>query len=166
MNVESFVTKKAQKGLDSKIHGKGLFSVETIKKGELVAIKGGHIVSKEVAHELSKDFGRSFLQITDDFFIGPLIMEEVDKSFIYYNHSCEPNMGVKGQIVFVAMRDIEPGEEITVDYATTENDEYSISCNCGVTKCRKTVTGKDWQNKSLQDKYTGYFSWYLQEKIG
>jgi SET domain-containing protein len=40
-----------------------------------------------------------------------LLQEERDKSVIFSNHSCEPNIGVREQIVFVAMRDIAAGEE-------------------------------------------------------
>jgi hypothetical protein len=72
---------------------------------------------------------------------------------------------VKGQIVFVAMRDIEPGEELTHDWATTDDDAYEMECNCGADNCRNVVTGQDWRRKDLQEKYRGYMSWYLEERI-
>jgi len=48
---------------------------------------------------------------------------------IFSNHSCEPNIGVQGQIVYVAMRDIAPGEELTHDWAMTDDDENEHQCN-------------------------------------
>jgi len=36
------------------------------------------------------------------------------------NHSCDPNCGLVGAVLVVAMRDIEPGEEITFDYAMSD----------------------------------------------
>jgi len=63
------------------------------------------------------------------------------------------------------MRDIEPGEELTFDYAMTESTQYSLKCECGAKNCRKLVTGDDWKILKLQKKYCGYFSNYLQEKI-
>jgi hypothetical protein len=84
---------------------------------------------------------------------------------IFSNHSCEPNIGVQGQIVFVAMRDIAAGEELTHDWATTDDDEYEMACNCGTPSCRGVVTGQDWRRPELQARYRGYFSWYLQRKI-
>jgi transcription initiation factor TFIIIB Brf1 subunit/transcription initiation factor TFIIB len=45
-------------------------------------------------------------------------------------------------------------------YRAAEND-----CNCGAAHCRKVLTGKDWQKEELQERYSGYFSSYLQEKI-
>ena len=39
---------------------------------------------------------------------------------IFSNHSCNPNIGVQAQIVFVALGRIVAGEELTHDWATTE----------------------------------------------
>ncbi len=44
---------------------------------------------------------------------------------IFSNHSCDPNIGVQGQIVFVALREISIGEELTHDWATTDDDDYT-----------------------------------------
>ncbi len=69
----------------------------------------------------------------------------------------------KGEIV--AMRDIDPGEELTHDWATTDDDTYEMECNCGAPSCRRVITGKDWRQKDLQTRYWNYMSWYLQRKI-
>ena len=84
---------------------------------------------------------------------------------IFTNHSCHPNIGVQGQIVFVALREIAAGEELTHDWATTDDDDYALECRCGAPACRGTVTGQDWKREDLQRKYRGHFSWYLQRKI-
>ena len=84
---------------------------------------------------------------------------------IFSNHSCEPNLGVAGQVIFVAMRDIEAGEELTHDWAMTDDDQNSMECHCGASTCRGTVTGQDWHRPDLQEKYRGFFSWYLERKI-
>lgn len=47
----------------------------------------------------------------------------------------------------------------------TDNEIYKIKCSCGQKNCRRIITGKDLQNKTLQKKYQGYFSRYLQDKI-
>src|SRR5712691_9849489 len=77
----------------------------------------------------------------------------------------DPNIGVQGQIVFIALRQIAAGEDLTHDWATTDDDDYALACHCGATRCRGTITGKDWQREDLQRKYRGLFSWYLQRKI-
>ena len=70
-----------------------------------------------------------------------------------------------GQITFVAMRDINKDEELTVDYAFIDNEDYSFKCTCGSEKCRKIITDFDWKIKELQVKYYDYFAQYLKDKI-
>ena len=149
---------------DSSIHGRGLFALEPIMIGEIVAIKGGYIFDRQMLQGIEKTLGPAEIQIADGFFIGPLHEEEREGAMIFSNHSCEPNIGVKGQIIFVAMRDIEEGEELTHDWAMTDDDEYEMECRCGTKSCREQIRGQDWRRKELQEKYKGYMSWYIEEK--
>jgi hypothetical protein len=150
----------------SKIHGRGLFATAAIANGEIVAIKGGHIVDRAtLRREITPRLGPVEIQIDDDLFIAPVTKDECEMSMLYLNHSCEPNLGIRGEITFVAMRDIRAGEELTHDWAMTDNDDYSIECKCGAPNCRKILTGKDWQRPELQKRCAGYFSVYLQRKI-
>src|SRR5712692_7630464 len=151
---------------ESKIHGRGLFATAKIDKDEVVAIKGGHIVDREtLRREITPRLGPVEIQIGDDLFITPVTDEERELSMLYSNHSCDANLGMRGEITFVAMRNIRAGEELTHDWATTDDDDYSIACKCGSPKCRKILTGKDWQRPELQKRYAGYFSAYLARKI-
>jgi hypothetical protein len=150
---------------ESSIHGRGLFAKGPILKGEVICVKGGYIFDRRVLQSMPDWFRAAEVQVAEDLFIGPLQEDEREGSMIFSNHSCDPNIGVRGQIVFVAMRDIESGEELTHDWATTDDDDYNIECNCGAADCRKILTGQDWRRKDLQQKYCGYISWYLEEKI-
>jgi SET domain-containing protein len=150
----------------SAIHGRGLFAAAAIAAGEIVCVKGGHIFGRDELKALQPRLGPAEIQIGEDLFIGPTTDEEREGSMIFSNHSCDPNIGVKGQIVFVTIRDIAAGEELTHDWATTDDDSYELTCNCGAPACRGTITGQDWRKPELQEKYRGYFSWYLAEKIG
>ncbi|HLW53353.1 MAG TPA: SET domain-containing protein-lysine N-methyltransferase [Candidatus Angelobacter sp.] len=149
----------------SAIQGRGLFARERIARHEIVAVKGGHIFAREKLRDVQARLGPAEIQITEDLYIGPLDPSEREGSMIFSNHSCEPNLGVQGQVVFVAMRVIQAGEELTHDWAMTDCDEGEMSCNCGAARCRGKVTGKDWMRKDLQERYRGFFSWYLQQKI-
>lgn len=149
----------------SKIHGKGLFAKENIIKGEKVAIKGGRIVDRKFIDNNPKIVKNSELQIDDFHYIAPTTNEELKKSMLYINHSCEPNIGLEGKNVFIAIKDILKGEEITADYAISESNDFKMTCNCQAKNCRKIITGKDWQKKSLQAKYGNYFAPYLLRKI-
>ena len=150
---------------ESPIQGRGLFAGKPIQQGEIVCIKGGHIFSRETLRQISETLGPAEIQIGEDLFIGPLSSQEREGSMIFSNHSCDPNIGVQGQIVFVALRDIAAGEELTHDWATTDDDDYQMDCRCGAVNCRKTITGQDWRREDLQQKYAGFMSWYLMEKI-
>src|SRR6266487_2710843 len=151
---------------ESKIHGHGLFATADIAKDEVVAVKGGHIVDRETLRcEIAPGLGPVEIQIDDDLFIAPVTDEERELSMLYSNHSCDANLGMRGEITFVAMRNIRAGEELTHDWAMTDDDDYSIECKCGAPNCRKNLTGKDWQRPELQRRYASYFSAYLREKI-
>ena len=150
---------------DSPIEGKGLFAKQAIAAGEIVAVKGGRILSRQQWKAAEPAMGSAEIQISDDFFIAPERPEEREGSMLYTNHSCEPNVALQGQIVFVAMRDVAPGEELTHDWATTDDLDYEIACRCGAPTCRGTITGKDWMKRELREKYKGWFCWFLQRKI-
>jgi uncharacterized protein len=150
----------------STIHGRGLFATADIAKGEIVAVKGGHIVDRNTLREkVTPRLGPVEIQIDDDLFIAPVTDAERGLSMLYSNHSCNPNLGMRSEITFVAMRDIRAGEELTHDWTMTDDDDYSVECKCRAPNCRKILTGKDWQRRDLQKRYTGYFSAYLADKI-
>jgi uncharacterized protein len=108
---------------ESKIHGRGLFAIADIAKDEIVAVKGGHIVDgKTLRQRITPVLGPVEIQIDDDLFIAPVTEEERELSMLYSNHSCDPNLGVRGEITFVATRDIRAGEELTHDWAMTDDD--------------------------------------------
>ncbi len=151
---------------ESQIHERGLFARAEIAKDEIVAVKGGHVVDRKTLREkVTPRLGPVEIQIDDDLFVTPVTEEERELSMLYSNHSCDPNLGMRGEITFVAMRDILAGEELTHDWAMTDDDEYSVECKCGARNCRNIITGKDWQRPDLQKRYAGYFSAYLARKI-
>ena len=151
---------------ESKIHGRGLFAIADIAKNEIAAIKGGHIADRKTLREkITPRLGPVEIQIDEDLFIAPVTEDERELSMLYSNHSCDPNLGIRGEITFVAMRDIRAGEELTHDWAMTDDDDYSVECNCSASNCRQILTGKDWQRPDLQRRYAGYFSAYLACKI-
>jgi uncharacterized protein len=160
--VKSFLSDKIEIK-ESKTHKKGMFAKEAFQKGEITFVKGGHILTKEQI--FSTGVINSYHPIADNLFLGATNAREEYGIKLYINHSCCPNCGLRGEITFVAMKDIEVGEELTIDYAFIDNEEYKFECTCGEKACRKIVTGKDWQLKSIQEKYLEYFTTYLKEKI-
>jgi len=145
------------------IDGLGTFAKEDITKGEILFIRGGHLLKREEMFYYKQIDG--YWPITDEYFLAATNAKEFKKIKIYVNHSCNPNCGLRGEITGVAMRDIKQGEEITMDYAMLDNENSKFECTCGSSTCRKTITGFDWKIKELQEKYFDYFASYLKEKI-
>jgi len=152
----------------SDTEGNGEFAVEDIIKGEVLAVFGGHIMTRIERDNLPENVRYLSLGIDDNMFIGPKNIDETDDAD-WFNHSCEPNAGLKGQIFLVAMRDIKIGEEITFDYvmSCSQKGEKRVlfECNCDSKFCRKEITNLDWKINELQNKYKGYFSYFVQRNI-
>lgn len=148
---------------ESNISRKGMFAKELIKKGEIVYIKGGHIITRDEL--FSSSVINSYLPISADYYLGAINLDEENDIKLFNNHSCDPNCGMHGEITFIAIKDIQPEEELTIDYAFIDDEDYSFECHCGSPNCRHIVTGRDWKRKELQEKYYQYFAQYLKDKI-
>ncbi|MES3004654.1 MAG: SET domain-containing protein [Patescibacteria group bacterium] len=147
---------------------KGLFAKKPIKKGTLVTIFGGYIMTTQEEEKLPEPLNDYGHMIHPDFVMGIWGKDEIEDAD-FYNHSCNPNVGFKGQIFLYTMRDIEEGESMTFDYAMVLSEmkdrPYQFDCLCGSPDCRGKVTTEDWKIPELQTRYEGYFQWYLEEKI-
>lgn len=86
----------------SAIHGKGLIATHKIVRGTVI----GNIEGK-----VTREDGPYVLWLTDE------IGMEVENDFRYINHSPQPNAAYMNDATVEALRDIEPGEEITHDYS-------------------------------------------------
>lgn len=143
--------------------GWGSFATEPISKGDTVVAFGGWVVPRQVLATVSADRQSRSIQIDDELY---LVAGETPEPGDMLNHSCEPNCGLLGATILVAMRDIEPGEELCFDYAMCDASDYDeFSCLCGQPTCRGVVTGSDWRDTVIQAKYMGYFSPYLMKRI-
>ena len=68
------------------------------------------------------------------------------------NHSCDPNTGYEG-LNLKALRDIQAGEELTLDYACLLDEVMgSFECHCGSPNCRKVVSGAAGNSVTLREK--------------
>lgn len=150
----------------SGIQGRGLFATADIPAGEIVAVKGGAIMSSDALAQIKSEVTPAEIQIEDDLYIAPRGAAEVESNILCLNHSCDPNVGVRGQITFVAMSNVPAGAELTIDYAMIDGDPSErMDCACGAANCRKVITGNDWKLPDLQRRYAGYFSRYIQDRF-
>ena len=145
--------------------GRGVVAIADIEKDEIVAIKAGHVMRHDEVRHVTETVGDFALQIDDEFYLSPRHPDEVDEMTVFINHSCDPNVGFRGQVVYVATREIRAGEELCHDYSMERSDHYELDCRCGSSLCRGKITGNDWQRPDLQQRYGEYFSIYLLNKI-
>jgi SET domain-containing protein len=164
--MKTYRSPKIQVRQENTVNGRGVVAIANIAKDEIVAIKAGHVIPRKDIEQVTALVGDMALQIDDDFYLGPLQVDEVDDMTVFINHSCDPNVGFRGQVVYVAMRDIEAGEELCHDYSMERSDDYSLAnCHCQSSLCRGTVTGQDWKLPDLQQRYGDYFSIYIKNKF-
>jgi uncharacterized protein len=143
--------------------GKAVYARDIIEPGELVAVWSGRIIPAEALDELPEEIRRHTVQVEEGLFLASISGDEPPD---FINHSCEPNAGLDGQIAIVALHRIHPGEEVTIDYAMCDGTPYDeFECACGTALCRGRVTGEDWRNPELWERYAGHFSPYLERRI-
>ncbi len=143
--------------------GKAVYAREAIEPGELVAVWSGRIVSADELDELPPEIRRHTVQVEERLYLASLSPDEPPD---FINHSCEPNAGLDGQVAIVALHRIQPGEEVTIDYAMCDGSAYDeFECGCGMPACRGRVTGQDWRIPQLWERYAGHFSPYLERRI-
>jgi hypothetical protein len=134
------------------VHGLCRYATALIKKDDVIFVAGGIAINTQET----------------SWYKGLLIDKDIvldlppDSQYeAYVNHSCEPNCYIDGQIVFRALRDIQPDEFITIDYGTffiTKKNPID-PCNCGSASCRGKVTGEDYKTLNLP------LSWYARKKL-
>lgn len=154
----------------SRIDRNGVFAKQSLSKGERVAIFGGDIMAIDEIDNLPLPLQDGPFQIEERFVLGRRNANRREDAD-FFNHSCNPNCGFRGQIFLVAIRSIKKDEEITFDYAMVVSKSvgsqilFKMECNCAESRCRLMITENDWKLRELQKKYRGFFSQYLEEKI-
>lgn len=115
--------------------GQGLFAAVSIKKGDFILEYTGTKIPTVLA-DISKS--RYLFEIDSEWTIDGSPRSNIAR---YINHSCEPNAEAEihdGKILISAVRDIEGGEEVTIDYDTEYFDEFirPVGCKCSATQHR------------------------------
>jgi hypothetical protein len=143
--------------------GEGVFAVAPIPADTTVAGFGGNVVDRRDLNQLDEAIRVHALQIDEELYLAS---EPPFDDADYVNHSCEPNCGIVGSVLLVTMRDVAAGEELCFDYAMTDSDDYDeFTCSCGTACCRGTITGADWKEPELRDRYRGWHSAYIARRL-
>jgi len=154
---------------ESKIHYDGVFAAAAVKKGEKLMEFGGQPVTKAEADDGPYRV-RSVWIVAEDRYLALPDTDTAPSLDENLNHSCDANAWLADEVTLVAKRDIEAGEEITMDQGTWNFDEteYTVDaedCTCGSSICRVRLTERDWQLPAVQAQYKGHFHPYVQAMI-
>jgi SET domain-containing protein len=124
---------------NSPINGQGCFATIRFRRGKKIAEYAGERITDLEARKRARN--RRILRICDIDGRWSLDGSRGGNGTHYINHSCEPNAYMKityGHVLFFALRDISPNEEITIDYESTLHPD-SKRCRCGTPNCRGTI---------------------------
>jgi len=117
--------------------GLGLFATKPIKRRATIATYRGRRMTPEEADRLEARGSRYMFQVNKRVTIDGSSRWNVAR---FINHSCRPNaepVGRNGGIVIVALRRIEPGEEITYDYGKEYLEYFLEEGGCRCDHCRR-----------------------------
>ena len=145
------------------IEGLGLFTVRTIRAGEVVITLSDQQASPGRVEELVArgELGRS-LRVDED----PHLVRALRDQAAITNHSCDPNLWLRDGFSLVARYDIDAGEELAVDYATLIADpRWHMACGCKSPRCRGIITGNDWKQSDLRHRYADHFAPLIVHQI-
>jgi SET domain-containing protein len=123
----------------SPIDGRGCFATVKFRKGRKIAELTGERVSRVEAARRMRGKRRLHICAVNSYWGVDSSRGGNGTQFV--NHRCEPNAFMRvhhGHIIIFALRDILPGEEITLDYGETYHPD-TYRCRCGAPRCRGTL---------------------------
>jgi uncharacterized protein len=121
----------------SRIHAAGVFATQPIRRRTRILEYDGPRLSKAAADILYENRNDTYLFGVGD---GTTVIDGHSMA-MFVNHSCDPNCETQeydDRVWIQAMRDIQPGEELTYDYYLYDGDDEA-TCHCGAKNCRGTM---------------------------
>jgi uncharacterized protein len=141
--IDPLFAKFKMKLAPSKIHRWGVYATESIPANRKVIEYTGEKISRKETKRRAVTTDLIYLFTLDPYWT---IDGSVGGSGAQYiNHSCEPNLAariVRGHIIYMSLRSIKRGEELTVDYHFDKKVDR-VPCKCGAAKCRGTINVLD-----------------------
>jgi len=121
----------------SPLHGLGCFATVRFLKGSLIADYAGEKISRrEAMRRMKRPDGKRISELDAEWYIDGSVDGNQTQ---YINHSCDPNADafvIAGSLFIFALREIAPGDEITVDYLNSFEQDQSV-CQCRTASCRQ-----------------------------
>ncbi|CAF1486698.1 unnamed protein product [Adineta ricciae] len=171
---------------------RGLFAAEEISAGEIIFENDPtttafypfgdqrgiysleefyRLISEQCDPDVKKYLTRYSLQYDDKHVIVPknYLTRDIVDLCVFMNHSCEANCSQLDVKQVSALKDIEAGSMLTVDYGLYNTDDMQLLpfdvCRCGVTACAGNDVFKRYKHHDWQEKHYDYCSPYVRAKI-
>lgn len=124
--------------------GKGCFANEYIKENETICFLEG---KEESWEEFENRYKEGLIRVDNPLQISETKYIELYTPYVYFNHSCNPNSGIRGKNELIAIKNIMPDEEINYDYSSVSWDDrwtkiygsWTMKCECEEKNCRKVI---------------------------
>ena len=132
--------------------GQGLFAGKSLERNEVVFFARGKTIALVVDTKKASMSYPNAIGLSKQRWLDPASSNPLP----YLNHSCDPNLGIRGARTFVALRDIDKDEHLTLDYSITECDPLwtlEKKCVCGTKLCRGTIRSIQFLPKHIFKKY-------------
>jgi SET domain-containing protein len=120
----------------SRIFGRGCFALVHFPARKKIASYAGELIRgrRRIDARLNQQEAIKIIRLDDDTAIDGAVGGDATA---FINHSCDPNAFMRivpgEKIAFFALRDIHPGEEVTMNYRDPDHPEV---CQCGAANCR------------------------------
>jgi D-alanine-D-alanine ligase-like ATP-grasp enzyme len=146
----------------------GMYAAQTIESGEIIEAheEQPHVlvsqsrVKQDWSAMQQQWFAQYAYPLTDEIFVSWSHEPEHWKPI---NHSCDPSAWLEG-LNLVARKQINVGQEITMDYATFCNEAMAeFACSCGAAECRSTIRGTDYR-EPFMERYGPHVSDYIRRR--
>ncbi len=142
--------------------GRGLFARRKIKKGEILFLIKGKIIPLTISSSSDSATLPNAIGVDDGVWINP----HPNNALHFLNHSCDPNVGIKGRVTIVALKNIDKDEQVTIDYSITEGDKLwtlPSRCKCGSKNCRVKIKSIQFLPRSIYRSYLPFVPMFLQK---
>jgi uncharacterized protein len=128
----------------SPIHGQGGFATRLLPKGARIIEYAGERITKAESLRRCEAQNWFIFGLDDEYDLDGSVEWNPAR---FLNHSCAPNCEAvceEGRVWIVAMRDIQPGEEIKFNYGYDLDDYEEHPCKCGMPECVGYIVAEEF----------------------